>query len=105
MTIVTVEEHLRGWMAELRRELSPHRQVQLYDKLGGQLDLFTRWVVLRWDEDAADLFVAFRRQGVRIGTQDLKIACIALAHDAVLLSRNLGDFRQVPGLRVENWLD
>jgi predicted nucleic acid-binding protein len=35
----------------------------------------------------------------------LKIACIAIAHDAVLLSRNLGDFRQVPGLKVENWLD
>jgi tRNA(fMet)-specific endonuclease VapC len=36
---------------------------------------------------------------------DLKIACIALAHEALLLSRNLVDFEKVPGLRVENWLD
>ncbi len=105
VTLVTVEEHLRGWLAELRRETNPHCQSRLYDKLGSQLELFSRWIVLRWDEDAADLFMAYRRQGVRIGTQDLKIACIAIAHDAVLLSRNLGDFRQVPGLKVENWLD
>jgi len=38
-------------------------------------------------------------------TQDLKIACICLAHDATLLTRNLADFKPVPGLRVENWLD
>lgn len=41
---------------------------------------------------------------IRIGTQDLKIACIALEHDATLLSANLSDFNQVPGLRVEDWL-
>lgn len=35
---------------------------------------------------------------MRIGTMDLKIACIALVHDALLLSANL------PGLEVENWL-
>jgi predicted nucleic acid-binding protein len=36
---------------------------------------------------------------------DLKIACIALGHGALVLSANLQDFQQVPGLRVENWLD
>jgi tRNA(fMet)-specific endonuclease VapC len=36
---------------------------------------------------------------------DMKIAAIALASDAVLLSANLRDFRQVPGLKVENWLE
>jgi len=36
---------------------------------------------------------------------DLRIAGITLAHDATLLTRNSVDFEQVPGLRVENWLD
>jgi len=35
----------------------------------------------------------------------LKIACIALVHDATLLTRNAADFAQVPGLRFENWLE
>lgn len=46
-----------------------------------------------------------RAERVRIGTMDLRIASIVLAHHATLLSRNLRDFRLVPGLRVENWLD
>ncbi len=35
--------------------------------------------------------------------QDLKIACIALVHDATLLTRNASDFARVPELNVEDW--
>ena len=42
---------------------------------------------------------------VQSGTMDLKIAAIAISHNALLLSRNLLDFQKVPGLRVEKWLD
>ncbi len=38
-------------------------------------------------------------------TQDLKIAAIITVHDALLLSANLRDFRQVRGLPVESWLE
>jgi predicted nucleic acid-binding protein len=33
------------------------------------------------------------------------LAAIALVQGALLLSANLRDFRQVPGLNVESWLD
>jgi tRNA(fMet)-specific endonuclease VapC len=36
---------------------------------------------------------------------DLKIATIALVHDALLLSANLRDFQQVPDLRVADWIN
>ncbi len=50
-------------------------------------------------------FAAFRAKGLRIGTLDLRIACIVLEYDATLLTRNSVDFAKVPGLRFENWLD
>lgn len=39
----------------------------------------------------------------KIGREDLLIACIALAHDATLVTRNTKDFTGIPGLKVENW--
>jgi tRNA(fMet)-specific endonuclease VapC len=38
-----------------------------------------------------------------MGTMDLKITAMVLLREATLLSRNLADFGQVPGLQVEDW--
>jgi tRNA(fMet)-specific endonuclease VapC len=70
-----------------------------------RLEFYADWTVLPWDARCAELFSDLRRQGVRIGSMDLKIACITLAQGAILLTRNSNDFAQVPGLRFENWLD
>jgi tRNA(fMet)-specific endonuclease VapC len=105
VTIVTVEELLRGWLAELGRHHNPHRQIIGYAKLQRQIETFANWVILPWDSDSAELFLKLRRQGIRIGSMDLKIACIALTRDVTLLTRNANHFTQVPGLRFENWLD
>ena len=104
-TIVTVEEQLRGWLAEIHRLADPHRQILAYARLQRRVEFFASWTVLPWDTEASNLFVRLRSQGVRIGSMDLKIACIVLAHDATLLTRNAADFSKVPGLRFENWLD
>jgi tRNA(fMet)-specific endonuclease VapC len=36
---------------------------------------------------------------------DMLIASIALAHDALLVTRNIRDFQGVTGLSIENWAD
>ncbi|OYV73855.1 MAG: hypothetical protein B7Z74_03225 [Deltaproteobacteria bacterium 21-66-5] len=63
------------------------------------------WEIVAFDERAAEQFTGLRRQRLRIGTMDLKIASIALVDDATLVTANLRDFSQVPGLRCENWLE
>jgi tRNA(fMet)-specific endonuclease VapC len=65
----------------------------------------SKWVLLPWTVDAADHFDRLRALRVKTGTLDLRIACIALEYEATVLTRNLADFRHVPGLKVENWLD
>ena len=92
-------------VAQIHRLRDSHEQIPAYDRLQRRIDFFGAWTVLPWDNDAADLFVRLRREGVRIGSMDLKIACVALVHDAMLLTRNTTDFAKVTGLRFENWLE
>ena len=59
------------------------------------------------DAAAAAQFDALRKNSKlkKLGRRDLLIAVIALAERATLVTRNLKDFRKVPGLQAENWAD
>ena len=98
-----MEEQMRGWLALIHRITDTQRQVAYYERLLGLVAFFAEWEVLPFDQRAAVTFARLRQQRVRIGTMDLKIAAIALGHNALVLSGNLRDFQQVPGLDVEDW--
>lgn len=104
-TVVNVEESLRGWLAQIHRAASAKAEVVAYQRFQKRVEFFAEWVVLPWDVEAAQRIRRFRAQRLRTATHDLRIACITLEHDALLLTRNAKDFGQVPGLRFENWLD
>jgi tRNA(fMet)-specific endonuclease VapC len=104
LPVVVVEEHLRGWLAAIHKVRDVYQQVVPYLRLIKVVDFSRAWPIINWNEPAADHFTRLRRCRLRLGTQDLKIASIALAHDATLLSANLVDFERVPDLRVEDWL-
>ncbi|WP_309737994.1 MULTISPECIES: type II toxin-antitoxin system VapC family toxin [unclassified Chamaesiphon] len=59
--------------------------------------------ILEYNRAAEDRFRHFRQQGIRIGTQDLRIASISIANSGIIVTRNLKDFGQVPGLAIEDW--
>ncbi len=103
-TIVNVEEVLRGWLALIHRLRDVHRQPPAYMRLGQLFNALSDWEIVPFDGRAADQFAGLRRQGIRIGTMDLKIASIALVNDALLVTANLRDYSLVPELRCENWL-
>ncbi len=102
-TIISFEEQCRGWLAQIAKTKTPERQIVAYGRLSDLLIDFCDRNVLKFDQPAAVKYQELVKAKLRIGTMDLKIAAIALAHDATLLSRNLADFRKVPGLRVEDW--
>jgi tRNA(fMet)-specific endonuclease VapC len=91
-------------MANLRRFTDLRRQIVPYAKLRSQFRFFATWNVLDWTEPAVEEFEGLKQQKIRAGTMDLKIASICLAQQATLLTRNLSDFEQIPGLHVEDWL-
>jgi tRNA(fMet)-specific endonuclease VapC len=68
-------------------------------------DFYQEFEIVPFDEPAARQFDELRKQKLRIGARDLKIAATALVNHSLLLSANRIDFERVPGLRVENWLD
>ena len=103
-TVVTFEEHMRGWLAGIRRARDVADHVRPYDQLINLVRFFQAWEIVRFDEHAAERFRELRQQRVRIGALDLKIASIALGRGAMVLSANAQDFKQVPGLHVEDWL-
>jgi tRNA(fMet)-specific endonuclease VapC len=100
-----VEEQCRGWLAKIHRTRAVHQQIPAYERLIDLFRFFEDWEIVPFHTVAADNFLQYRRQRIRIGSQDLKIAAIAVTYAALLLSANLRDFLQVSGLRVENWLD
>jgi tRNA(fMet)-specific endonuclease VapC len=104
VSIISFEEQMRGWLAFIAKAQGATQQVVAYAKLRALLHDFGTRPVLDFDQAAANQFERLRRSRVRIGTMDLRIAAIALANNALLLSRNLVDFRKVPGLRVDDWI-
>jgi tRNA(fMet)-specific endonuclease VapC len=103
VTIVSFEEQCRGWLSWIAAAKEIEVQVVRYHKLHRFHEDFTKRIIVDFDESSARQFQSLRTQKIRVGTMDLKIAAIALANQAKLLSRNLGDFRKTPGLDVEDW--
>jgi tRNA(fMet)-specific endonuclease VapC len=103
-TIVSVEEIMRGWMAAIPRTRDPRGQISAYVRLRQLFRFFATWHVLDWNEPAVDRYDSLKRARTKVGAMDLKIACVALANDATLLTRNTNDFENISGLRIEDWL-
>jgi len=52
---------------------------------------------------AANIYAQLRRQGKPIDDIDLLIAGIALEHNLVLATHNVGHFDRIEGLAIEDW--
>jgi tRNA(fMet)-specific endonuclease VapC len=103
LTIVTVEESLRGRLAAIARAPDGAARVSRYGYLLDTLQLFQQFPVAPFDQAAENHFQQLRSLRLRIGTQDLKIAAVVLAHNLTLLTRNHRDFGQIPGLLLADW--
>lgn len=102
-SIISFHEQVTGWNAYLNRAKTQRDVVLSYLRFEKILRDFSQRQILPFDEAASEVFESLKKQRVRIGTLDLRIAAIAIAKQLTLLSRNFQDFRKVPGLDVEDW--
>jgi tRNA(fMet)-specific endonuclease VapC len=103
-TSVTVEEQLRGRLAYISTyRHAPARAAQGHVALIQTISYFGKWNILTFHEAADTIFRQLRTQRIRIGSQDLRIAAIALLYGFTVVTSNVRDFSHVPGLHVEDW--
>ena len=80
------------------------RHIALVDAFCARLD-----ASLPWDRAVVDatteIKVALRVAGTPIGPNDMTIAGHAIAAGAVLVTNNMREFAQVPGLMMEGWVN
>lgn len=103
VTVITAEEQLRGRLNGIRRASPSDNLVSAYTSLRATLDYYSTIKLLDFNQAANTCYAELRRQRIRIGTQDLRIAAIVLSVNGILVTRNQRDFAQVPGLIFEDW--
>ncbi len=102
-TIITVEEQLRGRLNRVRQAKTEADISRAYQNLWATVQFFQTITIINFDEVALTIFKSLRTQKIRVGTQDMRIAAIALSQKAVLLTRNQRDFENPPSLKFEDW--
>jgi tRNA(fMet)-specific endonuclease VapC len=103
VSVVSVEEYLRGRLAAVAAARDGPRRILRYGHLLASVRLFQQFPLTPFDQASEDQYQHLCGLRPRIGTQDLKIAAVALANKLVLLTRNRRDFGRVPGLTLDDW--
>jgi tRNA(fMet)-specific endonuclease VapC len=71
-------------------------------------DLLPDVHVLDFDQNCAREFGRVRGQllqkGLPVSRVDLMIAAVALVHNLTVVTHNTWDYRNIPGLRLDDWL-
>jgi tRNA(fMet)-specific endonuclease VapC len=107
ITIITKAEVLRGRIDYLLKAETGTNLLKAQELLFRTEELLRKLLIIPISQNAADEFERLRAVSKlrKIGRADLLIASISLANRATLVTRNTRHFRQIPGVRVVNWVD
>ncbi len=102
-TIISIEEQLRGWLSYIAASKKVEREIEGYLRLQTLLDDIGNYAILSFAAAAAMVFASLRKQRVRVGTMELKIAAIAISNDAAVATANAAHFARIPGVKLLDW--
>ncbi len=102
-TIITVEEQLTAWYTLLRRAKRAVDLVPVYERMAETIRFLRRLPILTFSNEAAEIYERLRKEKPRTGRMDLRIAAVAVANGATLVTRNVSDFEGIEGLTISDW--
>ena len=103
VTIITVEEILRGWYTQIRRARQDEQLARAYEALQQTVEFVRGIQILAFDLSAIRRYQQLRTRHRHAGTNDLRIAAIVLEQEGILVTRNISDFNEITGLQLEDW--
>jgi len=103
VTVISLEEQLGGWYSVVRKARQRDDMARAYQSLADTVAFLADFAIRSFTVPAIIRFDSLRAQKLRIGSNDLRIAAIALEANATVVSRNLRDFGRVPGLSAVDW--
>ena len=107
LSIITVQEIFNGWVSRINATDKPDELIYLYGRLERMIALCKKVSILGFDQTAIvqlDRIISINPNlGKKRVQKDMRIAAIALANDAILVTRNTRDFQPVSDLAIENW--
>lgn len=104
-TAINVEEQVKGRLAQVAEAKTKDggALINAYQRLVETVMLLSEFQVLQYNQNACAIYQSLKAQKIRIGTQDLRIASITLAHSGIFVTRNSQDFKKVPNLVIQDW--
>jgi predicted nucleic acid-binding protein len=107
VTIITRMEILRGRTDSVLKAADERELRIATERLQQTEAILNALLLLPIDDAAIQQFGVLRKQKKvnKMKRADMLIACIALAQNALLVTRNTRDFEKVTGLQLANWAD
>jgi tRNA(fMet)-specific endonuclease VapC len=107
ITIISVQEIFNGWVGQLNRVENEAYKIEIYQRLHLTTQFIQQMPVLNYGQAASVQYQQIIKVNPILAKRrlekDMRIAAIALAYGATIVTRNKRDFEQVPKLTIEDW--
>jgi tRNA(fMet)-specific endonuclease VapC len=103
VTVITIVEQMYGRLDIIKRAKSEQELVTAYALLKETFSRLCQANILDFNEAVFNIYNELLKQKTRVGTQDLRIAAIALSLNSTVVTRNFKDFQKVPNLKIVDW--
>lgn len=107
VSVISIQEIFNGWISVLNDPRYKDQQVELYTRLWRSNEFFQRAQVLNFDTSADITYKQLLQNHPHLSKRrlekDVKIASVAIASQAIMVTRNQSDFTLIPGLQIQDW--